>query len=145
PTAPAGAGDRITPRRLAVLATAATRGCQVEALARSFRAAMPSSRVRSAAERREGTKGGRSPACRYHPLMRVADLIAAMESIAPPTLAEEWDNVGLIAGDRQAELRGSVLLTIDLTTAVVTEAREMGAGAIVAYHPPIFRPVRSLT
>lgn len=77
--------------------------------------------------------------------MRVADLIAAMESIAPPTLAEEWDNVGLIAGDRQAELRGSVLLTIDLTTAVVTEAREMGAGAIVAYHPPIFRPVRSLT
>jgi dinuclear metal center YbgI/SA1388 family protein len=77
--------------------------------------------------------------------MRVADLIAAMESIAPSALAEEWDNVGLILGDRQAALAGPVLLAIDLTPPVVAEAIKSRAGAIVAYHPPIFRPTRSLT
>lgn len=77
--------------------------------------------------------------------MRVLDLIGAMEGIAPPALAEPWDNVGLILGDRRAELRGAVLLTIDLSMAVVSEARQMNAGAIVAYHPPIFQPMRALT
>lgn len=77
--------------------------------------------------------------------MRVADLIAAMESIAPPVLAEEWDNVGLLLGDSNATLAGTVLLTIDLTPQVVAEAIGSCAGAIIAYHPPIFRPFRRLT
>jgi len=74
----------------------------------------------------------------------VADLVRAMEAIAPLRHAASWDNVGLLLGDADRPLR-SVLLAIDLTAAVAAEARATGAGAVVAYHPPIFRPRKSLT
>src|SRR5579872_7553976 len=64
-----------------------------------------------------------------------------MEAIAPPAFAAEWDNVGLIVGDRAAPV-SRVLLTIDCTNEVVDEAKRAGCEAIVSYHPPIFSPVR---
>ncbi|MCS7034272.1 MAG: Nif3-like dinuclear metal center hexameric protein, partial [Phycisphaerae bacterium] len=76
--------------------------------------------------------------------MTVQELILAIERIAPPHLAEPWDNVGLIVGDpRQAVSR--VMLTIDYTPSVAEEAREAGCDCIIAYHPPIFEPIRRLT
>ncbi len=77
--------------------------------------------------------------------MTIDDLIRAVDSIAPPSLAEPWDNVGLILGDRSAALRGAVMLAIDLSDAVASEAIEHNAGAIVCYHPPIFAPINRLT
>ncbi len=76
------------------------------------------------------------------------DLVEAMGSVAPLALAEPWDNVGLIAGDAEAELAGPTLLTIDLDERVIAEAIEAGRGtpgAIVAYHPPIFGGIKRLT
>lgn len=77
--------------------------------------------------------------------MRTAELIALMHRLAPPALAEEWDNTGLLVGDPEDELHGPILLTIDLTLPVVVEAIEHSCGAVVAYHPPLFRPIRTLT
>lgn len=77
--------------------------------------------------------------------MRIADLVAAMEAVAPLHLAEEWDNVGLLVGDLERRLVGPTLLTIDLSAVVLDEAIEMNAGAIVSYHPPIFAPLKKLT
>lgn len=77
--------------------------------------------------------------------MLVSDLVAAMEAIAPTHLAESWDNVGLLLGDRSREVRGPVMLTIDLTPQVMDEALDLKAGAIVAYHPPLFSAVKSIT
>lgn len=77
--------------------------------------------------------------------MKIAALIKAMEQIAPTHFAEDWDNVGLITGDPDRTLSGPTLLTIDLTGEVVDEAIEMGAGAIVAYHPPIFAGLKTVT
>src|SRR5262245_49077311 len=74
--------------------------------------------------------------------MKVRDLAAAMESIAPARLAEEWDNVGLILGSGESPLSGPVLLTIDLTEAVLAEAVKARASAILAYHPPIWEPIK---
>lgn len=69
---------------------------------------------------------------------RVSDLVGAMESIAPTSFAEGWDNVGLLVGDPEAPL-AQVLLAIDATREVVDEARAMGEGtALVAYHPVLF-------
>jgi dinuclear metal center YbgI/SA1388 family protein len=76
--------------------------------------------------------------------MLTAALTAALESIAPPRLAEDWDNVGLLIGAPDAPLTGPVLLTIDLTEAVLDEAERLRAGAIIAYHPPIFRPIKRI-
>jgi len=75
--------------------------------------------------------------------MRVADLVTAMEAIAPSALAESWDNVGLLIGDPHEALQG-VLVTIDVTSAIIDEALGLGCSALVAYHPPIFQALRAL-
>lgn len=77
--------------------------------------------------------------------MRISDLVAAADSIAPLALAEEWDNVGLLIGSGSWPLAGPVLLTIDLTESVAREAVAMRAGAVIAYHPPIFAAVKRIT
>jgi dinuclear metal center YbgI/SA1388 family protein len=77
--------------------------------------------------------------------MLVKDLVAAMERIAPLEHAETWDKVGLLVGSSARELKGPVLLTIDLTERVLAEAERKKAGAIIAYHPPIFDPLARIT
>jgi len=72
-----------------------------------------------------------------------ADVCDALATLAPLDLAQSWDNVGLIAGDRFAKVR-RVLLCIDLMPDVVTEAIRRRVQLIVAYHPPIFKPVSRL-
>ncbi|MEZ6233854.1 MAG: Nif3-like dinuclear metal center hexameric protein [Phycisphaerales bacterium] len=79
------------------------------------------------------------------PTPTVADLVAAVERIAPPHLAESWDRVGLHVGQRAAAIAGPVLLTIDLTERVIDEAIRAKAAAIIAYHPPIWNPLTSIT
>ncbi len=76
--------------------------------------------------------------------MLVSDLVRVMETIAPPSFAEAWDRVGLQVGVPERPIKGAILLTIDLTERVLKEAVELGAGAIVAYHPPIWTPLPSL-
>jgi len=76
--------------------------------------------------------------------MTIADLINSMEQIAPARLAAAWDNVGLLLGGSDWPL-ARVLLTIDLTPAVLEEAIDSGANAIIAYHPPLFDPIKSLS
>ncbi len=77
--------------------------------------------------------------------MRISDLVAAADSIAPLALAEEWDNVGLLIGSGSWALSGPVLLTIDLTEAVAREAIALRAGAVIAYHPPLFHAIKRIT
>lgn len=75
--------------------------------------------------------------------MKLSDLCAAMESIAPTRHAESWDNVGLLVGDPQQPV-ATALLTIDLTRPVFDEAVEVGCDCVIAYHPPIFEPIKRL-
>lgn len=77
--------------------------------------------------------------------MVVADLVRVMEAIAPLSFAEPWDKVGLHVGRLRAPLRSPVLLTIDLNESVMAEAERANAGAIIAYHPPIWEPLKNLT
>lgn len=73
----------------------------------------------------------------------VAAFCDAMEQIAPVALAQTWDNVGLLAGDPTSVVN-KVLLCIDLTPDVVAEAIAKRVDLVMAYHPPIFRPITSL-
>ncbi len=75
----------------------------------------------------------------------IGTILAALETIAPLPLAEPWDNVGLLLGDREKPLAGPVFLTIDLTEASLDEAKRAGAGLIIAYHPTIFHPLKRIT
>lgn len=73
----------------------------------------------------------------------VAEVCSALEGVAPLGLAQEWDNVGLIAGDVSEPVE-RVLLCIDLTPEVTHEAIKRGFQFVMAYHPPIFRPITRL-
>ncbi len=75
---------------------------------------------------------------------RVGDVVKSLEAMAAPTLAAEWDNVGLLIGDRSSPV-SRVLLTIDLTGPVLREALDARAEMVMAYHPVIFKPIARLT
>lgn len=72
----------------------------------------------------------------------VQQLYEAMQRIAPLELAESWDNPGLLV-DCGGEVT-RVLVTLDITPEVVTEAAAKHCEAIVAHHPVIFDPLKKL-
>ncbi len=73
--------------------------------------------------------------------MQLSTIITALEGIAPLSLAETWDNVGLLTGDPSQNISG-ILLTIDYTQAVAEEARNKKCDLVVSYHPPIFHALK---
>jgi dinuclear metal center YbgI/SA1388 family protein len=75
--------------------------------------------------------------------MLLSDLVAILEDLAPTRLAESWDNVGLIAGNPGQRI-SKVMLTIDYTPDVAREAAAQSVDCIIAYHPPLFSPVKRL-
>ncbi|HEY1685309.1 MAG TPA: Nif3-like dinuclear metal center hexameric protein [Tepidisphaeraceae bacterium] len=76
--------------------------------------------------------------------MNVSDIVTVLEEIASASLAESWDNVGLLAGD-SAQAVQRCLLTIDYTPAVAAEAREKKCEMVISYHPPIFEGLKKIT
>jgi dinuclear metal center YbgI/SA1388 family protein len=73
----------------------------------------------------------------------VNDLIGALDQIAPFGMAESWDNVGLIVGDRDRTVE-SVLIGLDPTNQLLDEALDLGADTVVTHHPAIFKPIPSI-
>jgi dinuclear metal center YbgI/SA1388 family protein len=76
--------------------------------------------------------------------MKLKAFIRTMEEIAPPELAEEWDNTGLLIEPLVPREIRTVLLTIDLTEAVAREAIRKKADWITAYHPLFFGGLHAL-
>lgn len=76
--------------------------------------------------------------------MKLQQIISVLHTIAPPHLAEPWDKTGLQTGESSQQVKRG-LLCIDLTEAVVNQAIKQKAQLIVAYHPPIFEPLKTLT
>ncbi len=75
--------------------------------------------------------------------MRLSEVIAALSDLAPLELAESWDNVGLLVGDGNADVRRA-LFAIDLTAAVLDEALAKRCELVVCYHPPIFSGLKRI-
>jgi dinuclear metal center YbgI/SA1388 family protein len=75
--------------------------------------------------------------------MKLNNIMETLERIAPLHLAQEWDNVGLLAGDPNQSIT-KILLTIDLTPQVMAEAARSAVNLIVAYHPPIWQPLKKI-
>lgn len=74
----------------------------------------------------------------------VKEIYRYLDGLAPFHLQMDFDNAGFLVGrgDRQVT---TILVALDITEAVVAEAAELGAELIVAHHPVIFHPLRSLT
>jgi len=76
--------------------------------------------------------------------MKIKDIAAAIQKLVPLELAQDWDNVGLLIGDPQSNVK-NVLLTIDITKDVLSEAIKQKAELIIAYHPVIWDSLRKVT
>ena len=73
----------------------------------------------------------------------VGEILQVLEQLAPLELAESWDNVGLIVGDREQRVHG-VMVALDVTPAALDQAAEAGAGLLVVHHPLIFSGLKRL-
>lgn len=76
--------------------------------------------------------------------MKIKTITSYLESIAPLSLQEEYDNSGLIIGNEEAEVQGT-LICIDCTEAVIDEAINKKCNLIIAHHPIIFRGLKKIT
>ncbi len=74
----------------------------------------------------------------------VNDIAGFLEAFAPARLAESWDNVGLLAGDRNRPV-SKLMTCLTITPASAQEAIESGAELIVTHHPLPFRPLKRLS
>ena len=75
--------------------------------------------------------------------MIVQDIIQQLETLAPLAYAEEFDNVGLLIGDKNTTVKG-VLVTLDCLPEVVDEAVNNDCNLIVSFHPIIFKGLKSI-
>ena len=75
---------------------------------------------------------------------KLGDIIVVLEQLAPLALAESWDNVGLLVGDRNRVIQ-TAMTCLTITPESVAEAVDRGAELIVTHHPLPFRPVQTIT
>jgi len=76
--------------------------------------------------------------------MKIKDIAEQIEKIVLLNLAQDWDNVGLLIGDAQKNVK-RILLTIDVTNDVVAEAKKLKTDLIVSYHPVIWDGLKKIT
>jgi dinuclear metal center YbgI/SA1388 family protein len=77
--------------------------------------------------------------------MTTLESVAAfLERLAPPALAESWDNVGLLVGDRTWHVQ-RIMTCLTITPASAAEAIEHKADVVVTHHPLPFHPLRQVT
>ncbi|TDQ41720.1 Nif3-like dinuclear metal center hexameric protein [Aureibacillus halotolerans] len=75
--------------------------------------------------------------------MKIAEAVTSMEAWAKPSYAVEGDRIGLQVGNSETELSG-IIVTLDVTMEVVKEAINAGANLIIAHHPFIFSPIKTV-
>lgn len=76
--------------------------------------------------------------------MKIQHITSFLETIAPASLQESYDNAGLLTGDPNWDCTG-VVSSLDVTEAVVQEAIEKNCNLIVAHHPIIFKGLKKIT
>jgi dinuclear metal center YbgI/SA1388 family protein len=75
--------------------------------------------------------------------MKIKEFTIYLETIAPSSLQESYDNAGLIVGDADADIAG-VLVSLDCTEEIVDEAIDNNCNLIVAHHPIVFGGLKKI-
>jgi putative NIF3 family GTP cyclohydrolase 1 type 2 len=76
--------------------------------------------------------------------MKVSEITEILDNWMPISIAEDFDNVGLIVGDLNSEVK-NILVTLDTTQNVVDEALDKDCNLIISYHPIIFNDLKKIT
>lgn len=75
--------------------------------------------------------------------MKIRDITSVLEQVAPISSQESYDNSGLIVGDLNTEVTGT-LISLDCTEIIVDEAIEKGCNLIISHHPIVFKGMKKL-
>ncbi|NLL04686.1 MAG: Nif3-like dinuclear metal center hexameric protein [Clostridiaceae bacterium] len=75
--------------------------------------------------------------------VKCGDIVSFMEEFAPTSLAEDWDNVGLMVGNREDEIK-KLMVCLDVTPEVVEEAESNNVNMIISHHPFIFKGLKRI-
>lgn len=75
---------------------------------------------------------------------KIVDIYNYIDSFAPFDSAMDFDNVGILVGDKNAEVK-RVVISLDITNDVIDEAIERSAQLIISHHPVIFNPIKKLS
>lgn len=75
--------------------------------------------------------------------MILSELIARLQEVAPEDFAQDWDNVGLLAGDRKQDVR-KIFIALDADEAAIAQAKAVGAQLLLTHHPLIFSPLKKV-
>lgn len=76
--------------------------------------------------------------------VNLEQVIQSFEKLWPIHLAEDWDVVGLVAGNKKSTI-SKVLLTVDVTCEVVEHAKNIKADLILAHHPLMLKGVTAVS
>lgn len=77
-------------------------------------------------------------------IAKVSDIVGIINKIAPPALAESWDNPGLQVGDPNGEVT-RIMVALDPTPATISAAINASCHVLVTHHPLIFKPLSSIS
>ncbi len=75
--------------------------------------------------------------------MQIKEIFNFLETIAPPSLQEDYDNAGLLTGNKNMECSGA-LISLDVTEAIIEEAIAKKCNLIIAHHPIIFKGLKKI-
>lgn len=76
-------------------------------------------------------------------MVELKEITAYLDMLAPASLAEDYDNVGLLVGDKDSRIN-RLLVSLDTDEYVCREAAERGAELIISHHPLLFRPAKAI-
>lgn len=74
---------------------------------------------------------------------KISDIIRVLNDLAPPSLAEEWDNIGLQLGDPAGSVK-KIWVALDPTIHVVKAACAQDVDMLITHHPLIFKPIKAI-
>ncbi len=76
--------------------------------------------------------------------MKCYEVMERLEELSPKMYAEDWDNVGLLVGRREKEVR-KIYIALDATDEVIEEAVLAKADMLLTHHPLLFSPIKNLS
>lgn len=75
--------------------------------------------------------------------MKCSEIMECLEEVSPKSFSESWDNVGLLCGREDKEVK-TVYIALDATRAVVEAAIDVRADMLLTHHPMIFKPLKQI-
>lgn len=75
--------------------------------------------------------------------MKCQIIMDALERIAPKTLAEDWDNPGLLVGAYNQEIN-KIMVCLDVSDSVIAKAVIENVDMIISHHPLLFKAIKNI-